>query len=142
MIGSTYTPIPNRDFKRLIDLRPQFKSIRRGQSAALSWSFKVRIENGDVVMAAGFRAVIDSPWEAVAEQSLGTAAADQVAWMAYRYSTEQNPGEWSVGLGSPPAMDSTRYVARIARIVSESGALRVEHEHLGNISVLDIGDCE
>lgn len=92
-------------------------------------------------MAAGYRSVIDSAWEEVAEQSLGTAEAGQVVWMSWDYSTEEVPGHWDVGLGSEPVQDESRNVTRIARIVDSDGSLVVVHEHLGNIQVLDIGDC-
>lgn len=112
-------------------------------SADIPWSFKCTLGDGSITVANGYRCVIDLDWELVAE-AVVAAPGDGVVYMTRVYpilDADRNiitPGYW-VGptFGAAPPNNKERHTIRIASV--EDGVLT--HEHLGNISVTDWGDC-
>ena len=51
--------------------------------------------DGDVVVKAGWRCVIDGDWQEVAETNLGAAGADKVVYMVYTYTVTGTTGAWA-----------------------------------------------
>ena len=125
---------------------PQSDEDSGGGSVAsnLFWSFKTTISGGTVTVAGGYRRLEGAgSWGFVS--SAGFAYINGgVVYMTRTYPTVQSDGtvnangSWSALLyGSPPASDNSVNVIRIARTVDG----QVIHEHLGNISVIDIVPC-
>jgi hypothetical protein len=119
----------------------------------LLFSFKVRIEanetTGDpeVVVAPGYRCVIDSNWELINETNLGAVGSGGTVYIRRTYPTVDErgvicePGEWGNLIyvyGSPTATDTLGFTIRIAT-VDANGV--VTQEHLGNIAVFDVANC-
>lgn len=107
------------------------------------WSFKVSLSGTTITVAAGYRCVIDTPWEGVAE-STHSYTGSGVVYMVRYYPilNEDNeivtPGYWeATTFGTPPANDTTKHVVRLASITDR----RIIHENLGNVTVTDWGDC-
>ena len=108
------------------------------------WSFKTTISGSTVNVAGGFRRLEGvGSWSFVGADDFSYIEGG-VVYMTRTYPTVQSDGTvnengaWSGLLyGSPPASDSEKNVIRIAQTVDNV----VIHEHLGNISVIDIVHC-
>lgn len=117
------------------------------------YSFEVEYRGGLVYARYGYRCVIDFPWER--HPTTGTYALngstwvnDAVVYMKRTYPILDanreivTPGIWSdVLYGTPPENTALVHVFRIASTILVNDARVVVQEHIGNISVIDWGNC-
>jgi hypothetical protein len=100
--------------------------------------------DGKLIRRVGWRCVTDGVWdEEVAERDCGTAVVDQMPWMRWTHSIDdETPGAWDEGDNDPPEQDETCMVFIFCKVAArDSGALYVIHRHVGDVRAIDIRSC-
>lgn len=114
----------------------------------IEWSFKLRInQNGRLIRSAGWRCVIDNPWEYVPEADHGSATPNMTVAFVYTYGDPVGTWtEWVGNSSSIPSTDETKFVIPLGTVMANNhyghGPFWIMHRHIGDIAVLNILNCQ